>query len=375
MHLQPPPIHPIVLPRGAPNEGGSQPEREPGWEDGNEEPDGPVPEGTLVRAMILAAGLGTRMRPFSELRAKPALPVRGRPVISLLLQFLAAQGCRQVMVNLHHRPESIRAAVASDCPPDLDITWSEEPMPLGTGGGIRRASDFLAEDEACVVIAGDMLLDLDLAGHFEAHRASGREVTLLLHDDPRDGDFGTIGVDANGGLCRIGSRVVDRAHPEDHSPETARGLFTGVRFFSRRALENPPRETVFEDLRDWILPAVEAGALSVGAERIEADQIVWEPVGTPAEYLHANLSPPSLPSLGGTVRHWEGDIEIRGRDRDVIISRKARVSVDTDLARCVVWDGEEIPAGFRGHDGVFAGGRFRSCLGDPEASEESRSRH
>ena len=325
--------------------------------------------------MILAAGLGTRIRPFSGLRAKPALPVRGRPVISLLLQFLATQGARQVMINLHHRPDTIRAAVASDCPADLDITWSEEPVPLGTGGGIRQAADFLAEEEACVVMAGDMLLDLDLAGLFEAHRASGRDVTLLLHDDLRSGDFGTIGVDAHGDIQRIGRRLVDRGRLGKRAPERYRGLFTGVRFFSRRAFENWPGDAVFEDLRDWIVPGIEAGILSVGAERVDAGRIVWEPVGTPAEYLRINLCPPSLPRLGGSARNWEGDVEVRGPDHDVIVSRMARVPSDVALARCVVWDGEEIPGGFRGHDGVFAGGRFRSCLESEEPTREARSGH
>ncbi len=323
--------------------------------------------------MILAAGFGTRMRPFSELRAKPALPVRGRPVISLLLEFLATQGCRKVMINLHHRPDSIRAAVAGDCPPGVDIVWSDEPTPLGTGGGIRRAAEFLREEAACIVLAGDMLLDFDLAGLFQAHDASGRDVSLLLHDDPRSRIFGTVGADARGRVRRIGNRLVGRADPGEGSDETTRGLFTGVRVLSRRALETWPRDTVFEDLRDWIVPGIESGNLSVGVELAESDQVVWEPVGTPAEYLRINLSPPSLPSLGGAVRNWEGDIEIRGDDRDVIVYRKAHVPADVDLRRCVVWDGEEIPPGFRGHDGVFAGGRFRICSGFPEPNEETRS--
>ena len=81
--------------------------------------------------MILAAGLGTRLRPLTDLRAKPALPERGRPVISLLLDLLDRHGCREVMINLHHRSETIRAAVGSDHPADLEISWSEESVPLG----------------------------------------------------------------------------------------------------------------------------------------------------------------------------------------------------------------------------------------------------
>ena len=87
-----------------------------------------------MRAMILAAGLGTRLRPMTNFRAKPAMPVRGRPVISLLLDFLSRQGCHEVMINLHHLPDSIREAVDADHPSNVDIHWSEETVPLGTGG-------------------------------------------------------------------------------------------------------------------------------------------------------------------------------------------------------------------------------------------------
>ena len=82
-----------------------------------------------VRAMILAAGLGTRMRPLTDERAKPALPVRGRPVVSLLLELLARQGIREVLINLHHLPDSIRRAVEADHPAALEISWSNEEKP------------------------------------------------------------------------------------------------------------------------------------------------------------------------------------------------------------------------------------------------------
>lgn len=329
-----------------------------------------------MRAMILAAGLGTRLRPLSELRAKPSLPVHGRPVISLLLEILARQGCTEVMINLHHRPDTIRAAVGSDHPANLEIVWSEEPMPLGTGGGIRRAAGFLREAGACIVLAGDMLIDVPLRTLFEKHVASGRHATLLLRADSRDTQFGTIGLDSSGHVTRIGRQ---RLRALDDMEEAC-GLFTGVRFFSREILDHWPSETptnargtVFEDLRDWLVPGIETRGERVGAEIIDARDSVWEPVGTPAEYLRVNLSPPELPTLGGAVEHWGGEVDVTGARGDVIVSRKAFVDSSARLARCVVWDGERVPAGFRGHDGVFAGGTFRSCL-DPMAKGDPASK-
>jgi mannose-1-phosphate guanylyltransferase len=319
-----------------------------------------------VRAMILAAGLGTRLRPFTDLRAKPALPVRGRPVISLLLDFLAQHGCEEVMINLHHRPESIRAAIDGDHPANLEIHFSEEPRPLGTGGGIRRAADFLREGDGCVVMAGDMLLDVPLRTLFERHVDSGRHATLLLRQDPRGETFGTIGVDAGGNMNRIGPiQIGEPGESTNVDNDAQSGLFTGVRFFSPKILDNWPPigpDEAFEDLRDWLVPGIESRNERVGAEIIEANDSVWEPVGTPAELLRVNLSPPVLPSLGGAATHWGGEVDICGAHDDVVISRKASVPSDAKLERAVVWDGEHVPDGFVGRDGIYAGGQFHSCL-------------
>lgn len=319
-----------------------------------------------MRAMILAAGLGTRMRPLSDLRAKPALPVRGRPVISLLLELLARNGCRDVMINLHHLGPTIRAAVERDRPEGLVVHWSDEPEPLGTGGGIRRAAGFLRGASACVVLAGDMLIDLPLEELLARHVASGRGTTLLLREDDRAEAFGTIGIDRTGEVVRVGQTRTARGR------ETARGLFTGVRLFSRDALADwPEREggapEVFEDLRDWLLPGLGAGHRSVGAEILDRESTVWEPVGTPAEYLRANLSPPVLPTLGGEAKAWQGEVDVID---GVVVSRKATVPHDARLERCVVWAGERVPPGLHARDGVYAEGGFWSCLAPANGGRE-----
>lgn len=312
-----------------------------------------------MRAMILAAGLGTRLRPLTDYRAKPALPVRGRPVISLLLALLEKSGVREVMINLHHRPETIRAAVERDHPENLALTWSVEDAPLGTGGGIRRAAEFLRESEDCVVMAGDMLLDLDLEALRQAHRESERDVSIVLRDDPRTDRFGSIGIDEAGRIVRVGRTPV--AAP-GAGTEARAGLFTSVRFFRREALDAWPAEDlpVFEDLRDWLIPRAERGEITFGAHAVAPEDSVWEPVGTPAEYLDANLAPPALPNLGGSARDWSGPVTF-DEERASILSKSATVDPGARLERCVVWEDEHVPAGFQGSDGVVAGGTFHSC--------------
>ncbi len=194
------------------------------------------------------------------------------------------------------------------------------------------------------------------------HRASGRDVTLLLRRDPREATFGSVGIDAGGGICRIGRHPV--AAPNVRA-EHARGLFTGVRIFQRDVLRAWPRGDVFEDLRDWLMPRAERGEIRLGAEIDETATNVWEPVGTPEEYLAVNLRPPALPRLGGAAKVWEGAIEVTGDARDVVAARSVRIPGDARLARCVVWDDARVPPGVRARDGVFGARGFHSFAPAP----------
>lgn len=336
-----------------------------------------------MRAMILAAGLGTRMHPLTTLRAKPALPVRGQPVIATLLALLARHGVREVMINLHHRPESIVEAVERFGPPGLRVEYSREPVPLGTGGGIRRVREFLAESDPAIVIGGDMLLDVDLTAIAATHRQRRAHCTLLLRRDPRAEQFGTIGIDDRGRVRRIARRF-------DLGGETRSGVFLGVRLFSpgafgslptRAGTPTPPGVThrapefaqnePFEDLSDWLAPALRAGSERILGHLLEPEEVVWEPVGTPSEYLAANLSPPALsylPSLFASPEFLPEGTKGMGRSADVVLGEGAAIGRDVKLERCVVWEGEQVPDGARAHGGVIAAGRFYACEAEGSAS-------
>jgi mannose-1-phosphate guanylyltransferase len=309
--------------------------------------------------MILAAGLGTRLRPLSLLRPKPAMPVQGRPVIAYLLEWLRHAGVREVMINRHHLPDELQRAVEMHCPADVTVSYSDEETPLGTGGGIRRAAHFLRESDPCIVLAGDMLLDLDIQALVAQHRERRSDCTLVLRSDPRLEDFGSIGIDEDDRLCRIAQRF-------DLGGETRSGLFVGVRLFSPRVFESMPdvpESEPFEDLRDWLAPlaaaAPERHAIR-GALLAPAD-CVWEPVGTPAEYLGINLTPPRLSFLTADQMPAPGTL-LLGPPADTVVGAGARLGERVQLKRSVVWDSEIVPAGLRGEDGVFAGGTFYPCV-------------
>ena len=302
--------------------------------------------------MILAAGLGRRLAPLSDLRPKPILPVRGIPVVAYLLALLQRHAVTEVIINLHHLADALRDAVEECKPAGMRVEYSHEEQPLGTGGALRRAAPFLRESDPCLVLAGDMLLDLDLAAFARAHQESGNRASLALRNDPRAALFGTIGTDEAGCLRRIGDRF-------ELPGETQSGVFVGVRAFSARAFESLPDREVFEDLADWLAPEVAYGARDIQALRLAAEKCTWEPVGTPEEYLHVNLHPPSLPFLDAEARARANGTRI---EPDLIVGARSLIGSGARLERCVVWEDEVVPADASARDAVFAGGRFHPCI-------------
>ena len=130
--------------------------------------------------MILSAGLGTRLQPLSDVRAKPAMPVGGEPMVRRIARWLSDGGVTDVVLNLHHRPETIAAALGdgSDLGVRARYSW-EQPVLLGAAGGPRQALDIVGA-ETFFLVNGDTLTDVDLAALGEAHQASGARVTLAL---------------------------------------------------------------------------------------------------------------------------------------------------------------------------------------------------
>ena len=157
--------------------------------------------------MIVGAGLGVRLRPLTALRPKPVLPVGGIPLIAYTLAWLRGHGVTEVAINVHHLPEIVEARALQHCPPGMQIRFSREETLLDTGGGIARLASFLRESDPCLLVAGDMLVDADLRALVARHRERGDALTLLLREDARMRDFGSIGVDAAGRVRRIAGRL------------------------------------------------------------------------------------------------------------------------------------------------------------------------
>ncbi len=164
-------------------------------------------------ALVLTAGLATRLRPLSNIRAKAALPVAGTPLVVRILKWLRAAGVRRVVLNLHHRAETVTAAVGDGSRWDLEVRYSWEREVLGSAGGPRRALPLL-DAERFLIVNGDTLTNCDLAGLAGRHLAARSLVTMAVVP----GDIARYGgaiVDANGyitGFARATRTAAARVH-------------------------------------------------------------------------------------------------------------------------------------------------------------------
>ena len=148
-------------------------------------------------ALILTAGLGTRLRPLTDVRAKPAIPVAGEPMIRRIVGWLAGHGVDDLVLNLHHRPETIAAAVGdgSDLGARVRYSW-EQPIVLGSAGGPRQALPIVGAD-TFFLINGDTLTDVDLDALSDAHQSTGARVTLALVPNRQPHRYGGVRLDAD----------------------------------------------------------------------------------------------------------------------------------------------------------------------------------
>lgn len=176
-----------------------------------------------MRGMILAAGLGTRLRPLTDRTPKPLIPVGGVPMIAYPLALLRAAGIREVVINLHHLGGQIREALGDGSACGMSIVYSEEDPILDTGGGIKNVEPFL-RDGTFVVLNADSVMDLCLTDVIGWHRRRGALATMVLRPDPEQERYGVIEID---GAQRI-RRFLGR-------PEVAESLtpfmFAGVHVF------------------------------------------------------------------------------------------------------------------------------------------------
>src|SRR5216684_8670404 len=144
-----------------------------------------------MKAMILAAGYGERLWPLTSDRTKPALPVLGTPLVGYVAEYLAKFGVEDVIVNLHHQPESVRRALGDGSQFGVSLQYVHEPVILGTSGALDNAREFL-EGDTFVVVNGKLITDLDLNAALQTHRERKALATLVLLRNPKHERFSIV---------------------------------------------------------------------------------------------------------------------------------------------------------------------------------------
>jgi NDP-sugar pyrophosphorylase family protein len=160
----------------------------------------------IERALVLTAGLGTRLRPLTDVRAKPAIPVAGEPMIRRIISWLVSQGVHDLVLNLHHRPETLTARVGDGADLGARVRYSwEQPRVLGSAGGPRLARPIVGAD-TFLIVNGDTLTDVNLAALARAHAESGALVTLALVPNREFTRYGGVLLDSDGAVTSFAKR-------------------------------------------------------------------------------------------------------------------------------------------------------------------------
>jgi NDP-sugar pyrophosphorylase family protein len=305
-----------------------------------------------MRAMILAAGYGTRLWPLTIDRTKPAIPFMGRPLIGYVAEYLARYGFDDIVVNLHHQPESVRAALGDGRDYGVRFHYIEEPVILGTSGAVGNARHLLEDGDPFVVINGKIATDIDLGEALGTHRRAGALATLVLRPNParerysvvevRDGlvtGFGGFPPSDNAGSAP-GAAQNKSAASEVESVGGRGGagdaplMFTGIQILDPRVFEYIPPGVFSHSVTDVYVPAITRG--DAVAAHVSAGS--WYELSTVRRYLETSVA------------------LLKGQGRDVELGRGSAVEDGADVSESVLWEDVSVAAGGRVRRSVLGAG-------------------
>lgn len=307
-----------------------------------------------MRAMILAAGYGTRLWPLTIDRTKPAIPFMGRPLIGYVAEYLAGYGFDDIVVNLHHQPESVRAALGDGSDFGVRFHYVEEPVILGTSGAIGNARQHLDGDHF-VVINGKLATDIDLREALDTHRRTGALTTLVLRPNPAHERYSTVNVrdglvtgfggypapasDKAGDAPGVAQKGDEDDGARDSSSEE-RGaadvplMFTGIQILDPRVFEYIPPGVFSHSVTDVYVPAIARG------DRVAAhvSSGSWYELSTVRRYLDTSV----------TLMKREG--------RDVEVGAGSIVEEGANVSESVLWENVHVARGARVSRSVLGAG-------------------
>ena len=279
-----------------------------------------------MKAMILAAGLGTRLRPLTANRPKALIPVANKPIIGRTIDYLKSHGIEKLVVNAHHHYQQIVDYLEGGKAFGLIIDVRVEPEILGTGGGIKNTADFW-DDEPFIVINSDILTNINLDHAYAYHINSGSLATLILHDCK---PYNQIEVDANGNITHISKKS-----------RKGRLAFTGIHIMESELLSHIP-DGRFSDIIDCYLKLIHSGK-SIRAYLSEKHY--WRDIGSVNSYIKANrdlLDDQTF--LIGHECHIDSSVKFK---QWAVVGEKTHLEKDVEVKRSILWDNVRVREGSR----------------------------
>lgn len=306
--------------------------------------------------MILAAGLGTRLRPLTLVRPKVLVPLMGTPVLDFWMARLHEAGVEAALVNAFHLAQQLIAKVGEGVWP-LPVEVREEPILLDTGGGIRNALDFFGE-EPFAVINGDIICDAPLRELYRSHLASGSRVSLLMHDFP---EFNHVAVSEDGFIRGFGEEARGLA---SKNPGVRLLAFTGIHFthsdvvarlepgrpasiiplFQQLIREGSPPRALFHPGLYWREMGSFERYLNLNEELLRLHPDFLAPLHTgrsvfihPEAYVAPHVRMEGFVAVGAGCQIQEGAELV-----DSILWDHVQVSPHTRLRKCILTDGSRV---------------------------------
>jgi len=277
-----------------------------------------------MRAIVLSAGYGTRLWPLTEDRTKPAIPILGKPLVGYVAEYLAAYGIDEIVVNLHHRPESVRRALGDGSRFGVKLHYVEEPVILGTSGALDNTREFF-EHETFVVVNGKIITDIDLTAALETHRSTNALATLVLLPNTRRERFSIVETEGRRITRFAGMPSVDDAGDVPL-------MFTGIHILEPRIFEYIPRGVFSDSVVHVYPPAIARG--EVVAAHVATGK--WRELSTLKRYLDISLE------------------LLKESGKSCVAGATTNISPGASVTDSVLWDEVKVGAGARVNRAVLA---------------------
>jgi len=300
-----------------------------------------------LRAFVLTAGYGTRLKPLTLFFPKPLLPICGKPAVEETLLQLARLGCEAAMLNLHHLPEAIPTELGRS-QYGMPLLYSLEEEIQGTSGALVRGREFFSGADLVLLVNGDALIRWPWRALIRRHLRTGADVTLLLHRRPPEEALGGgIGVGGGGRVVRLRDFQAVGEVEGDH-------VFAGAHVVSPRVLERLA-EGPGDIISDLYQPLLEEGALIQSLLTGRR----WHDLGTPERYLEAGLDQlrSRLPwkkrrSHISPLAELSSAAVVQGSS----VEAEAWVGEGAKIARSILLRGARVAAGSRIQDSILGPG-------------------